>query len=137
MKQLLKAFGVLLILLGISLLIHPDFLFGFMENHSGNLWLYIFAIAIRVAIGILLIRSAKESKYPSIFYLLGFLFLGAAIVLSITLIFGPERIQELIPPLITAFRPIAYIPALLSMALGAFLIYAVSGARYEKEKIEA
>ena len=98
MKILIKLLAILLIIMGSSLLINPNFLFGFIETHKGTLWLYIFGIVVRIVFGILLIRSAKESKYPSIFYLLGFLFLGAAIVLSITLIFGPKRIQELIPP---------------------------------------
>jgi hypothetical protein len=51
---------------GISLLINPEIIFGWMEDTMAKTLLYIFAIVVRLVFGILFIITAKESNYPGV-----------------------------------------------------------------------
>ena len=71
MILIIKLFGILMLLAGISLLIYPDILIGWIENNMDNTALYISAIVVRLVFGILFILTAIESKYPTVIKFLG------------------------------------------------------------------
>lgn len=123
MKLIIKSFGMLMLLLGISLLIKPEIIFGWIENNMENTSLYIFAIVVRLVFGILFILAARESRYPRVIKFLGFLFILAAIIL---IFIGQESFQELITSLIPEVNPFARVSGLLVIVFGGFLIYAFS-----------
>jgi len=126
MKLVVKLFGILMLLLGILLIIKPDFIFGFMENNMDNTSLYIFAIVVRLVLGIIFIVAAKASKYPGVIKFLGYLFLAAA---SLLIFMGQENFQHFINSVIPNLRPFVALIGLLSMAFGGFLIYAFQGKK--------
>ena len=130
MKFVVQFFGFLLVLAGIGLLIYPDFLFAFLENNEKRLWLYLFAIIVRLVLGLFLIFSAHQSKYPGAIKIIGFLVL----VLAVTLIFiGRETFQSMISSVIPMFEPYGRAAGAGAIVLGAFLVHAYSKTASDKQ----
>ena len=123
MKLIIKLFGILILLAGISLLIYPDIIIGWIENNTGSTSLYITAIVVRLVFGILFIVAAKESKYPTVIKVFGYLFIIAAIIF---MFIGQESFIDFITSIIPNVRPYAPVSGLLAIAFGGFLIYAFS-----------
>lgn len=123
MNLIIKLLGMLLILLGISFIIYPEFIFGWLEDNIENSSLYIFAIVGRLVFGILLIIAAKESKYPRVFKVFGYLAIIAAIIF---IFIGHENFQDFIASIVAEFKPYAPISGLIVMAIGGLFIYAFS-----------
>lgn len=116
-----KLFGLLMLVLGLSLVIYPSFIFGWFEGNMENSSLYVIAIVVRVALGILFILSAKESKFPGAIKFFGYLFLIAAIIL---ILIGKTNFFHFIQSMIPGFKPYAPFVGILSMAFGGFIVYA-------------
>ena len=121
MALIIKLFGALMILASTVLLIKPAFIFGWIDNNPESTLLYAFAIALRLAVGVLLVLAAKESRYPGVIRILGYLFVIAA--LSFVVI-GQQRFQDFITFLMPRVKPFAALGGLWGAALGGFLIYA-------------
>ena len=124
MKLFIKLFGILILVLGLSLLIKPEFIFGWMEDNMENKSLYIIAILVRLVFGIFFIMAAKESKYPGVIKFFGYLFIIAAIIF---IFIGHESFKHLIASMIPDFKPYAPVSGLIGMVLGGLLVYAFSG----------
>jgi len=120
-----------MVLLGVSLLIKPEIVFGFIENNTENTLLYIFAIVVRLALGVLFIVAARESKYPGIIKLIGYLFIIAAVLF---IFISQENFQDFIGSIIPIVKPFARVSSLLAFAFGGFLIYAFSEDKELKQK---
>ncbi len=131
MKFIIKLFGILLLLSGISLLIKPEIIFGWIENNKENTLLYISAIVVRLVFGVLFIVAARASKYPGVIKFLGYLFIIAAIIF---IFIGQESFQNFITSLIPDVKPFAPVSGLLSIAFGSFLIYAFSRNKELEQK---
>jgi len=123
MRLTVKLFGILMLLLGVLLLINPTIIIGWMEDNMESTSLYIIAIGVRLVMGILFIVAARESKYPSVFKFLGYLFIIAAIIF---IFIGKQSFQDFISSLIPNVKPFARLGGLLGIAFGGFLIYAFS-----------
>jgi len=123
MKLMIKLFGMLLLLAGISLLINSEIIIGWIEDNAKNTLLYFSAIVARLVFGLLFIIAAKESKYPGAIKILGYLFIIAAIIF---IFIGQESFQNFISSLVPIAKPYAPVSGLLSIAFGGFLIYAFS-----------
>ena len=121
MKLIIKLFGILMLFAGISLLINPEFIIGWIEENIENISLYISAIVVRLVFGILFLAAARESKYPGVIKIFGYVFIIAAIVLFLI---GQESFQNFINLVIPEVKPFARITGLLSIAFGGFLLYA-------------
>ena len=131
MKLSIKLFGILMGLLGISLLIKPEILIGWIENNMETTPLYISAIVVRLVFGVLFLAAARESKFPGVIKFLGYLFVLAAIVF---IFIGQERFQNFISSVIPNVYPYARIISVLVIAFGGFLIYAFSGNKELEQK---
>lgn len=116
----IKLFGILMIISGLSLLIKPETIFYWIETNIQSTLLYNSAILVRLLFGVLFIITAKESKYPTIIKILGYLFIIAAVVL---IFLGSEHFQEFIKSIIPATRPLTSVIGLLVFAFGGFLLY--------------
>lgn len=130
MKLVVTSFGILMLFSGILLIVKPGFIFGFMENNMESTSLYIFAIVVRLVLGIIFIVAAKASKYPTAIKFLGYLFLAAA---SLLIFMGQENFQHFIKSAIPNLRPFTTLIGLFSMVFGGFLIYAFQGKKSEQE----
>ena len=126
MKFIIIFLGILIILAGGALLFDPEILFGFMEGELENSWLYPTAIIARLALGVLLIVSANQSRYPTIIKVLG----AIAVIAALTFILmGRENFYGFISTIITDFKPYGRIAGVIVIAFGGFLIYAFSGKK--------
>ena len=121
MKLIIKLLGILFLLIGISLLIKPEIIIGWIKDNVENTSLYISAIVVRLVLGILFIIAAKESKYPGVIKFFGYITIIAAIIF---IFMGHERFQDSISSLIPVFKPYAPVIGLVGMAFGGFLVYA-------------
>lgn len=127
MKLIIKLFGILAILSGISLLINPEIIFGWIENNIENTSLYLSAIAVRLIFGIIFITAAKESKYPTIFKFFGYLAILTAVIF---IVIGQESFQYFFSTLIPEIKPYAPLSGVIDIAIGGFLIYAFSRKKF-------
>lgn len=113
-------FGVLIILAGIGMLIKPDFIYDYLKRESNNYKLHIFAIALRLIVGILLIFSASISHYPIAIETLGWFAIIAAIAL---ILIGHKNFQKVIDWAVNFIMPFRYVGGFLAILLGGYLIY--------------
>lgn len=121
MEILIILFGALIVIAGIGMLLKPDLIFDYLKRESDNYKLHIFAIAIRLIVGCLLIYFAELSQYPIAMEALGWFTVIAAIAL---ILIGHNNFQDLIEWAVTFLRPYQRIAGLLAIFLGGFLIYA-------------
>jgi hypothetical protein len=121
MKLIIKLFGILILISGISLLIKPEIIFGWIEANIEKNLLYISSIIFRLVFGILLIMVAKKSKYPGVIKFIGYL----AVIAAASFVFiGHENFRHFVVSIIPEFKPYAAVGGIIGMALGGFLIYA-------------
>ena len=123
MKLMIKLFGMLLLVAGISLLINSEIIIGWIEDNAKNTLLYFSAIVARLVFGLLFIIAAKESKYPGAIKFIGYLAVIAAIIF---IFIGRENFQHFFSSLIPEIKPYAPLTGLVVLAIGGFLIFAFS-----------
>jgi len=111
MKLAIKLLGVLIFLLGILLLVQPEIIFGWMEDHKESSWLYVSAIVVRIVFGVLLIIAA-----------LIFLFIGK------------ESFQDFLSSIIPHLKSYDIMIGVIAMLLGCFLFYTFLGNRDLKKE---
>ncbi len=125
MKFIIILIGVLIFLMGISLILNPDYILGFFEGNKENKGVFVFGILFRTIFGILLVLTANESRYPAIITFLGYFSLVAALALVVSLTyFGQESVQEMLSTLISDYGSYAPVLGGLSVGIGGFLVYA-------------
>lgn len=123
MMFLIKFLGILLIILGLSLLVKPELLFDWLENNSDKSIIYVAAISARLIIGVLFVTIAAKSKYPAIIKVLGYLLIALA---SLLFFMGHENFKEFISSFIVFVKPYGLLLGLVVVFFGAFLVYAFS-----------
>lgn len=121
MKIIIKLFGVLLLLAGVTLVIKPSLIIDWLQDNIQTTFIYITAIAVRLILGILFLLTAKESKYPKTIKVLGYLFVLSAIAL---VFMTQGNFHNFMSEIIPEFTPYATISGLVSIVFGSFLIYA-------------
>ena len=132
MKLIVKLLGILILILGISLLIKPEIILGWMENNMENSSLYMYAIGFRLVFGIVLILAAKESKHPGVVKFFGYLAVVAAIVF---IFMGENNFQSFLTSHIPDIKPYAVPVGLVAIVLGSFLYYTFLDTKKLKNKI--
>ena len=93
MNNIVLLFGVLILLGSVTLIVNPEYIFGIFANYGETPGLHIFAIIVRIILGIALVIAAADSKYPIALHILGWLTLIVVLVLSAI---GRERFKSLI-----------------------------------------
>ncbi len=119
MKIIIAAFGALICLAGLVILMAPDRFRAVMNNWTGQPR-FLFAVIVRVVIGAVLLAEAANLKFPLAMKIIGGISIVAAIVL---LLIGKERMDRMIDWFMkmsdNAFRAWS----VLAVAFGGFLIY--------------
>lgn len=122
MNYLIFLFGTLIVLSSVVLLIKPAAIFSLFAKHANSIWLRLFAVAVRIVLGVALIAGASESKFPVVLQVLGWLSILAAVMLTVI---GKVRFQNLIKWALELAPPFKSLAGLLGILFGGFLIYAV------------
>ena len=123
MKQSIKLLGALILLLGVSLLIKPEIVFGLIETNVESTALYIIAIVVRIVFGALFIIASDESKHPKFMKLMGYLFILAAFVF---ILMGKTYFQDFIGELLQKTKHLVRVAGLLGTVFGSFLLHTYS-----------
>jgi FtsH-binding integral membrane protein len=123
MKALIKLFGILLVLAGISLLFAPEVIFDFLESNKNEMWVYVCAIVVRLILGVVLIIAANKSRHPLALKMLG----AFIVIIAFTFLFiGQQNLQQLITTVIEVFVPYVRLMGVVSIGFGSFFLYTFS-----------
>ncbi len=131
MKSLLKIFAILVIFTGLILIMTPGVLMNYLRGHLNSPSVYYLAITIRFVIGILLIYAARQSSYPFLIRLLGYIFVAVA---AGFLLMGQSRFQEAVKYFIDLMEDKEWVAGLVAVAFG-FLIWHVFPSRNNRDKL--
>lgn len=121
MTALIILFGVLTFIAGIIIIINPEIIFGFLNEHIEKLGLHILAVVDRLVLGALLIFQADVSKFPLIIEILGWL---SIIVALSFIVAGRKNFKRLMVWAMSQTKSYGRIGGVFAAAFGAFLIYA-------------
>ena len=122
MKWIVLFFGVFMIVAGIILFIDDNIVLGYIESNMESSWLYFFAIVMRLILGAALLKTAKMSRHPLAFMVIGGIALAAALIF---LVIGHEQFQQMMATLVPYFEDTGKWSGLVALAFGAFLIYGI------------
>ena len=121
MTLILITFGIMIATAGVVLLIAPALLWNFLEQNKGKPWILALAIGVRIILGLLLILSASESRFPLVIQVLGWVAIAAAVILAMM---GKTRFEKLMEWVLRSVKPFARIGGLVAIAFGYFIAYA-------------
>ena len=121
MTLLIILFGAVILLAGLTLLINPDVVLGFIRNNSGHIGLQILAAGVRLVLGVLLIMQADVSRYPLVITILGWIAVVAGAFLAII---GRRKFTEFMTWTVGLFDPYGRLGGIFAAVFGAFLIHA-------------
>ena len=122
MRMIVIAVGLLTLgIAGIGLVQPERLVSNVRELCQKSAALYV-AVGLRAVLGIALIIVAPASRFPDVFYILGLITVGAAVV---ALMLGADRLRRIIEWWVNRTEPFIRVWALVAAAFGAFLIYGV------------
>ena len=122
MTNIVLLFGVLILLGSVTLIVNPKYILGIFVNYDDTPGLHIFAIIVRIILGIALVIAAADSKYPIALQILGWLTLIVVLVLSAI---GRERFKSLIKWSLGINPSIQRVMGLFGILFGSLLFHAV------------
>ena len=122
MSYVILLFGAATLLAGLIIMVNPEMIFGPIRRSFESLNLHILAVVIRIIIGAALIIYAAESRFPTVFFILGWVSIAAASMLALMGRTNFKRLMSWALGLTDSFGRVAGIFAAL---FGGFLIYAV------------
>jgi hypothetical protein len=114
-------FGALTCLAGIVILVNPKTVFGFLRKNSDKIELHLFAVAIRLLLGVFLIYQSDASKYPFAIEIIGWLSIVAAVFFAVI---GRCNFNKLMIWALSQVKTLGRVGGVIASAFGAFLIYA-------------
>jgi hypothetical protein len=108
-------------LAGLIIVFDSEIIFGLLRKNLERVSLQVLAVGIRLVLGILLVRYADESKYPTIVEVLGWLSIAAAATFTVI---GRQRFLSLMTWALSLLKPYGRIGGVFAMAFGGFLVHA-------------
>ena len=116
-----QVFGFLLALTGLIILVNPMTVFGPLGRNIGDTGLRVLAVVVRTLLGVLLIVTSEQSRYPLLMEWLGGLSVAAALFL---LLMGRERFERLMRWALGLVDRLGRVAGVTAIAFGGFLLYA-------------
>lgn len=121
MSAVIILFGIIMALAGMIICVNPGVLFGFLRRNLNNTLLQITAVVVRALLGILFIETADQSMFPAVMWILGWIFIVAAISL---VIIGRKNFLKLMSWALTLENNFARVAGLFAILFGVFVIVA-------------
>ncbi|MDX1554622.1 MAG: hypothetical protein R3212_01205 [Xanthomonadales bacterium] len=122
MMHVILVFGALIFVIGATVLVKPELVFGHIRRHSDSLGIHVVAVVVRLALGWALIVYSAESRFPVTLQVLGWLTVVVAVTLAVM---GRSNFTRLIHWAMSLVDRFGRIAGALAMVLGGFLVYAV------------
>ena len=104
------------------LIVRPDYIFSIFTKYGESLSLHIFAVSVRILLGVALVLGASDSKFPIVLQILGWLTISVALIVSAI---GRERFKSLIMWSVKVTPPFQRLMGILAIIFGCFLINAI------------
>ncbi len=104
------------------LIVRPDYIFSIFKKYGESLSLHIFAVIVRVLLGVALVLGASESKFPVVLQNFGWLTISVALIVSVI---GRERFKSLIKWSVKVTPPFQRLMGIFAIIFGCFLIYSI------------
>ncbi len=120
MAFLIVLLGLLIAALGVVGSLRPHLVSGAVLGWRPRARGYV-AIGVRVVFGVVLLLGAADSRFPTVFYVLGCIAIVAAVVLAFL---GASRTGELVQWWFERPAVLIRIWLLAAIPFGAFLVYA-------------
>ena len=117
-------FGVTIMVSSLAGIISPDRLMRAVRSVMDQNWGIVFAVVVRIVLGVSLLLAARASKFVMPFQVLGWLALIAAAVLPVV---GRNRLIFLLDWLQSLSGIFIRLWLVFGVLFGAFLLYGVSG----------
>ena len=125
MKHLTMAIGLAIATIGLVVLAAPSLLVEFGQSMLTPAGLYIIA-ALRIGIGLVLVRVVPDSRTPKVFRIVGILMIIAGLL---TPFFGVERSRAIFDWWSSQGPLFMRLGAVAVAAFGLFIVYAVTSPR--------
>ena len=122
MNYVIILFGLLIAVLSLYVTFRPKAALQFVSNRAGSIGLYILAIVARIGMGLVLVLYAEQSRFTHVLEFLGYLFIGAGVILALI---GRSRFERLVIWAMDRFAKFTWVSGPLGLILGLFLVYAV------------
>jgi hypothetical protein len=123
MRIVIILFGIFIILMSGIMLARPKSITDFMLRQAGEPWLHVAAVAVRIVLGIALVLSACQSRFPLALEIIGWIAIAAGVILALT---PPAKFRRMIKWAIDRFGRFMRPAAVAALLFGAFLVYAVA-----------
>lgn len=123
MKLFIMLFAALVILMASALIFRPEKLTQYLLRHAGETWVQVMAVGIRVAIGIVLILYAAQSRFPLTLEIIGWIAIAAGVALALM---PPAKFRQMIHWAFERFGKYTRVAAVAALLFGVFLVYAVA-----------
>lgn len=121
MPIMIIMFGTLILFAGLVIAVNPDVIFGFLRNNLDKPGLQFVAVVVRLVLGVLLISQSSISKFPFVIEFIGWLSVGAAVILAVM---GRYNFKRLMSWALSLVGLVGRAGGILAVAFGAFLIHA-------------
>lgn len=123
MKLLIILFGLFMLIMAGLMMLWPRKFTSYMLKQASETWLYISAIAVRLALGAVLILYADQSRHPLALQIIG----AIAVIAGVVLIFVTKpKFQNLIQWAFGRLGKYMRAVACFAILFGGYLIYAVT-----------
>lgn len=121
MTTFILIFAGLMLLVGVLIVINPEWIFGALRSRVDLPGTHVAAVVVRLILGYILIQVAGLSKFPLVIEILGWISIFAAVVLALM---GRKNFKRLMSWAINLVKPLGRVAGVAAAAFGAFLIYA-------------
>jgi len=121
MTKVILIIAALILLAGILVLINPEIILGYLRKHYYRISVHILAVAVRLAVGVLLVLESDNSKFPNVVEVLGWLFIFAALSLAVI---GRQNFKKLLSWALNTMKRFSRIGGVFAALFGGFLFYA-------------
>lgn len=122
MNYVILVFASIMLIAGAIILVKPTIVFGLMSTYSKSLQLHVFAVVVRLFLGIVFVTSAQSSKFPLTLEVIGWLFITAGIMLSVI---GRNNFKKLVGWGLTLLPKYGRASGAFAILFGGFLVYAI------------
>ena len=122
MNYVVQAFGLLILIAGVIIVLNPAIILARVKKYSETLGFQITVVVLRLIIGSALIMAAEASKFPNVIEFLGILTLAGAVIAAVI---GRNNFKELVAALLKMPAALARVSGAVSALIGGLLIYAL------------
>lgn len=122
MNAIILLFGAAIALGGVLMLTKPDVIFNLFAKQTNSPGLHVFAVVVRIFLGVVLIIGASQSRFPVVLQVLGWLSIIAAFVLGVM---GRTKFVSLINWALGIRSPLKRLVGIIAILFGGFLVYSV------------